>query len=86
LREFDWKDNHKLDIWVVLSGYHFTAERRQQKFTLPKEGDTDPIFFAVTPTGGGSVFLRISLYFARELTLLQEFEIPIPVKESVQVA
>ena len=86
LREFDWKDNRELDVWIVLSGYRVMVEPRQQKFTLPKEGDTDPIFFAVTPTGYGSVLLRISLYFARELTLLQEFEVLIPVKESIQVA
>jgi hypothetical protein len=86
LREFDWKDNHELDVWIVLSGYRVKVEPCQQKFTLPKEGDTDTLFFAITPTGYGSVLLRVSLYFARELTLLQEFEVPIPVKESVQVA
>lgn len=86
LSEFDWKDDRELDVWIVLSGYHFTVKPSQQKFTLPKQGDTDPIFFALTPTGYGSVLLRISLYFARELTLLQEFEVPIPVKESVRAA
>jgi hypothetical protein len=86
LREFDWKDNQELEVWVVLSGSGIMAEPHQQKFTLPKQGDTDPIFFAVTPTGYGSVLLRISLYFARELTLLQEFEVPIAVKGSIQVA
>lgn len=89
LRDFDWKDNPELDVWIVLSGHGFTAEPHQQKFTLPKQGDTDPIFFAINPTGYGSLLLRISLYFARELTLLQEFEVPIPVKipvkEAVQV-
>jgi hypothetical protein len=86
LPEFDWKDNHELDVWIVLSGNGIMVEPRQQKFTLPKHGDTDPIFFAITPAGYGSVLLRISLYFARELTLLQEFEVSIPVKESAQVA
>ena len=86
LRDFDWKDNHELDFWIVLSGYRLIAKPRQQKFTLPKQGDTAPIFFDITPTGDDSVLLRISLYFARELTLLQEFEVPIPVKESVQAA
>jgi len=86
LREFDWKDNDELDVWIVLSGHGFSAQPRQRRFTLPKHGDTVPIFFAITPTEGDSLLLRISLYFARELTLLQEFEVSIAAKESVQVA
>jgi len=86
LQGFDWKDNYELTVWVVLSGLGFSVEPRQQLFTLPKTGDTDPIFFAITPTGRDSLLLRISLYFARELTLLQEFEISMSVKEPVQAA
>jgi hypothetical protein len=74
-----------VQVWIVLGGRGFVVEPRQQEFTIPKQGDTDPIFFAITPTAGDSLLLRISLYFARELTLLQEFEVPIPVKESVEV-
>ena len=83
---FDWKDNDELEVWIVLSGLGFSVEPRQRQFTLPKQGDTKPIFFAITVTGYESLLLRISLYFARELTLLQEFEVLIPIKESVQVA
>ena len=85
LREFDWKDSQQVDVWIVLSGRGFIAKPRQQLFTLPKEGDTYPIFFAITPAEHDSLLLRISVYFARELTLLQEFEVPIAVKESVEV-
>ena len=86
LREFDWMDNREMEVWIVLSGRGFMSDLQQQRFTLPKEGETDPIVFTITPTENDQLLLRISLYFARELTLLQEFEVPIPVNESRRVA
>ena len=86
LHEFDWKESKELDVLIVLSGHRILVEPRQQKFTLPKQGDTKPVSFDITPTGHDSALLRISLYFARELTLLQEFEVSLAVEESMQVA
>jgi hypothetical protein len=38
------------------------------------------MFFTVTPLLKGLSLLRVSLYLARELALLEEFEIPLTVE------
>ena len=86
LQEIDWKDKISLSVVIVVSGDGFSVRPRQQTFSLPKEGDTEPVFFDITPTLLDFLLLRISLYLALELTLLQEFEINIPVTESVKAA
>jgi hypothetical protein len=81
----DWGDKENLQLLVVISGFGFVADQRQQILTLPKRGDSDTIFFAVTPNQD-SMLLRISLYLARELTLLEEFELPIEVYSAIKAA
>ena len=80
LPEIDWGTNDKLEILVVLGGRDFSVEPRSQKFTLPKHGESDPIFFGVKGLIAGKPILRISFYLARELALLEEFELPLSVE------
>ena len=86
LPEIDWRDRDSLKVLIVVSGYGFSVQPRQQEFLLPRQGNTELVFFGITPTRSDSLLLRISLYLARELTLLQEFEISIAIKESVKAA
>lgn len=82
----NWGDNAALAILIVVSGHGFTASPHQRQLDLPKYGETEPVLFNITPLEPNSFLLRISIYLARELTLLEEFEIPIAVKEAMKVA
>ena len=71
------QDQESLSLLVVLGGSGFSVEPRQHLLVLPRRGSTAPIFFAITPLRAGTLILCISFYLARELALLQEFEVPI---------
>jgi hypothetical protein len=86
LGNIDWGQNDSLTLVVLLSGSDFKVEPRYREIVLPKYGDTGSIFFYITPLKSTSATLRISLHLARELTLLEEFEIPIPIMEGARAA
>jgi len=62
------------------------VEPREQELLLPSYGDTEPVFFGITPVLRDSLLLRITLYLARDLTLLEEFEVPVSVQTATKVA
>ena len=78
--EIDWGNNKTVEIIVILSGRDFFIEPRSRQLNLSKTDETDPMFFTVTPLLKGLSLLRVSLYLARELALLEEFEIPLTVE------
>jgi hypothetical protein len=82
----DWGERQELDILVVLGGGDFRVTPRQRPLTLPKSGDTKPVEFAIRPLVAPSALLRVSLYLAHELLLLEEFEISIRVDKAAKVA
>jgi HSP20 family molecular chaperone IbpA len=86
LPNIDWGGKESLELLVVVGGYGFSVDRREQILSLPRHGDSKDIFFAITPVQDNSLLLRISLYLARELTLLEEFEIPIEVQSAAEAA
>jgi hypothetical protein len=86
LPEPDRKDQRTLGLLIVVSGHGFTIEPRQHEIALPRRGETEAVFFAFTPTRQSGLMLRISVYLARELALLQEFEIPIEVQDAARAA
>ncbi|WP_422016787.1 hypothetical protein [Reyranella sp.] len=65
-----------LELLVVIGGHGFSIKRHQQTLWLPPEGDSEIVRFQVTPRTE-SPFLRISIYMAIDLTLVEEFEIPL---------
>ena len=44
----DW--TYKRNLLIVVSGHGFTVQPRQHNIALPRIGETEPVFFAVTPT------------------------------------
>src|SRR5262249_55157981 len=86
LPELHWPDTEQLALLIVLSGPDFEIQPRSVEITLPRHGDTAPAFFRIRPRKSALSLLRVSLYLARELALLEEFEIPIPVKEKLKAA
>jgi hypothetical protein len=86
LPRINWGERQELDILVVLSGSDFRISPRQRPLTLPRSGETKPVEFAITPLVAPSALLRVSFYLARELFLLEEFEISIAVKQPEKVA
>jgi lysozyme family protein/peptidoglycan hydrolase-like protein with peptidoglycan-binding domain len=86
LTMINWEDKGNLELLIVISGHGLSVKPREQPLRLAKTGDTRAVFFAITPTNSASLLLRISLYLAHELTLLEEFEIPIKVRDAVRVA
>src|SRR5262249_47729568 len=79
LPPINWGVRNELELAVLVSGKDFKVEPRLRQFTLTKGTDSKPIHFEVTPLTEGKPILRVSLYLARELDLLEEFEIPIAV-------
>ena len=71
---------------MVIGGSDFDVEPRSHPLSVPHHGDTGPIFFSLTPLRAYTLELRISFYLARELALLQEFQIPIEVREAAKAA
>jgi hypothetical protein len=71
------QDQESLKLLVVLSGSGFRVEPRQHQLVLPRRGSTETIFFSLTPLRAGRLTLCVSFYLARELALVQEFEVPI---------
>jgi hypothetical protein len=84
----EWKNEQSLQILVVISGHGLVVKPRERLVTLPRNGDSEPAYFSVTPVleNSDTLLLRISLYLARELTLLEEFEIPIRTRSAIMVA
>jgi hypothetical protein len=80
LMNLDWGNHEGLRILVVISGRDLSVDPPQRELWLPKEGDSAPIFFDITFNGNDLLLLRIMFYLAHELTLLQEFEIPISIR------
>jgi len=76
----------EVNILVVLSGDEFRVHPRRQSLTLSQSCDTKPVEFEIVPLVAVSALLRISFYLARELLLLEEFEISIPVQNAPKVA
>jgi flagellar protein FliO/FliZ len=75
-----------LDLLVVVGGTGFRLEPRRHVLALPCRGDSESIFFTLTPLRAATLILCISIYLARELALLQEFEVPIETREAAMVA
>ena len=86
LQAIEERDEKSLGILIVVGGHGFSVEPQGQSLLLPTHGDTEAVFFAITPVRRGSLLLRITLYLARELTLLEEFEIPINAQNAIRVA
>jgi hypothetical protein len=83
--DVDWGNRQSLELLVVLSGRGFSIDPPSKTITLQKQGDTVPFLFKLSPTEAGFLYLRIGLYLARELTLLEEYEIPFEVMAAVPV-
>ncbi|MFL6334716.1 MAG: hypothetical protein ACJ754_15505 [Pyrinomonadaceae bacterium] len=43
------------------------------------------IYFKITPRVSGPVLLRLSIFLARELTLLEEFRVGVVVEDEAEV-
>jgi hypothetical protein len=86
LPRIDWRNQQELKILVVLGGGDFRVSPPQQPLTLSKSCDTKPVEFEIMPLVAESALLRISFYLARELLLLEEFEISVQVEHPAKVA
>lgn len=82
-KEPDWGDLDKLDLIILLDGSNVTIAPGWQPTVLPKTGNMEPLYFYVTPLDKGTVLLSLSIYLARELTLLEEFLIELSAVEKV---
>jgi hypothetical protein len=82
----DWGTADKVEILVILTGLSFNIEPRAKRLTLPKRGESDSLFFCITPLVKDPLPLRVSLYIAGELTLLDELEIPLTVEDAREAA
>jgi putative chitinase len=75
-----------LRLVIVVGGAGILVEPRQREINVPAEGNAQPVFFKLTPTRSSDVLLQISVYLARELALLQEFEVPIEMHTEAKAA
>jgi CspA family cold shock protein len=72
----DFKGKDSLELLVVISGRGFSIKDHQQKLTLPRVGDSEVVHFEITPLLE-TLLLRISVFLCSDLTLIEEFEIPV---------
>ncbi len=77
--EPDWGDCESLDLIIVLRGDGFQVEPSWQPAVLPRLGEMEAAAFEVRPCIEGNLELSLSLYLARELTLLEEMRISVEV-------
>jgi hypothetical protein len=82
LARIDWGDKTSLMLLCVVSGHGASISPGQRTFELTPAGDTEKIPFTITARRADAIALRISLYLARELTLLEEFEVSIAVQKA----
>lgn len=76
LAEPDFADNEGIDLLVVVGGQGYSVVQRQQPLRLLRVGESDVARFAITPLDE-TFLLRISVYLADDLALLEEFEFPL---------
>ena len=86
LPALDWDKADTIELLVMAGSSAFTVEPRSHKITLLPKGDTVPCYFAVTPKRSGTCNLRISFYIAVDLTLLEEFEVPLDIARETVAA
>jgi hypothetical protein len=82
LGDIDWRDKTSLMLLCVVSGHGVSVSPGQRTFELTPAGDTKKILFTITARRAIPIALRTSLYLARELTLLEEFEVTVAVQKA----
>jgi CspA family cold shock protein len=85
LAEPDFKGEDSLELLVVVGGQGFSIRQHQQKLRLPRAGDSGVVHFEITPRIE-TLLLRISVFLSSDLTLLEEFEIPVEARAQTKVA
>lgn len=83
LAEPDFADGDGIDLLVVVGGRGYAVGRHQQPLRLPRFGDSDVARFDITPLDE-TFLLRISIYLASDLALLEEFEFPLAAQAQAQ--
>ena len=84
--EPDWGHWQQLDLVISLNGPGARVTPTSQLVTLHKQGDTPPVFFGVVPRRAGKLELYLSIYLAKEMTLLEEFVLTLPVAKALAEA
>jgi serine/threonine protein kinase len=79
--EPDWGNAEQLEIVILLEGAGFEVTPLFQRTMLPKSGNMEPVFFTITRKSKSTVTLNLSIFLARELSLLEEFTLDLSVKE-----
>lgn len=85
-REPDWGHWIELDVIVCLSGPGAKVTPTSHPLKIFKHGASAEIRFEVIPRKQGDVILNLSIYLAKELTLLEELELSLPVRLAVEEA
>lgn len=84
--EFDepeWGDRTELELLIALNSVDAEVSPDWIVVKLPKHGDTEAVYFTVTPLTDDVVNLHLSIYLARDLTLLEKFRMSLPVVKAV---
>jgi len=74
-----WGDRQQLDLAIVLTGKGAQIEPAWQNAILPRYGNMPAIYFEVRPVLEGPLTLCLSIMLAKEMTLLEEFQITLDV-------
>jgi hypothetical protein len=80
--EPDWGHWQFLNLIICLNSPGARVIPTSRLMTLQKRGDTPPMFFDVVACLAGNLELYSSIYLAKEMTLLEEFLLTLPVAEA----
>ncbi|HET6194049.1 MAG TPA: ABC transporter ATP-binding protein [Trebonia sp.] len=84
--EPDWGEASQLDLLVMLWAGRATVEPAGRELSLPRNGQTEDISFAVTPLAAGKIRLRFRVYLAAQGNLLQELRVDVRVVRQPRMA
>jgi serine/threonine protein kinase len=76
--EPQWGAKSHLELLIALNSLDAVVDPEWMTTMLPRQGDMDPVFFHILPRIPGGVTMGLSIYLARDLTLLEKFHLQLP--------
>lgn len=83
--EPDWHGHDRHYLWIALRSEDADIEPAGYQLVLPRTGNTQQIFFVVTPHNPECVKLRFLIYLYKEGVLLQELEATVPISVNMEL-
>ena len=84
--EPDWGEASDLELLVMLWAARAAVDPAGRRLSLPRNGQTEDVWFDVTPLAAGKLRLRFRVYLAAQGILLQELSVDVPVARQPRMA